>query len=534
MSQQFDIFNPEYDSSHSLKKNFYRDDDTGKNIITDYNNNRYETDMFGRKLKSFLPKITGVMTGPQRSKLNLLKSNNHSTSPSNNNTINQEDNIIIKHPKKIINYTPKISRLDGYFCYPRPISRPFFNIPNFQLQEELKKEINKEIFKYYNDEHSKKKMKKDNKFLLSYITNNISECKTEEKDKEKSINYIDNNIEEMKEEYTTKLNSIEKDPKYIALNRFKKKIILNKKKDIKLNDAPIEIKKKYQILHNLVQNNPLKQKSDSMNKAAQKYIYNYIKDKKSGSSFDLEKENKFKKLNFNNICYKRKKNLVIGPDKLNDVCRSKDFAIGRSIKMDFGNFSYEEKEKEKDKMVSLDSNNSGRSKEESKINDSMNFLPKISTNILTNNKSKENLLDKDTAETITHMNRNNTEIIVIDEKIENDDLSFISREKEDKKNNNMKKTKIRTLKFVKKNCEHEKELLEGIENESPREEIIVTQKKNVILKDNGQLYRENLALLKLTNPKKFESIRKKDEYDMKLLIKKLGKSREKLNINNKK
>ena len=491
MSQQFDIFNPEYDSSHSLKKNFYRDDDTGKNIITDYNNNRYETDMFGRKLKSFLPKITGVMTGPQRSKLNLLKSNNHSTSPSNNNTINQEDNIIIKHPKKIINYTPKISRLDGYFCYPRPISRPFFNIPNFQLQEELKKEINKEIFKYYNDEHSKKKMKKDNKFLLSYITNNISECKTEEKEKEKLINYIDNNIEEMKEEYTTKLNSVEKDPKYIALNRFKKKIILNKKKDIKLNDAPIEIKKKYQILHNLVQNNPLKQKSDSMNKAAQKYIYNYIKDKKSGSSFDLEKENKFKKLNFNNICYKRKKNLVIGPDKLNDVCRSKDFAIGRSIKMDFGNFSYEEKEKEKDKMVSLDSNNSGRSKEESKINDSMNFLPKISTNILTNNKSKENLLDKDTAETITHMNRNNTEIIVIDEKIENDDLSFISREKEDKKNNNMKKTKIRTLKFVKKNCEHEKELLEGIENESPREEIIVTQKKNVILKDNGQLYREN-------------------------------------------
>lgn len=82
------------------------------------------------------------------------------------------------------------------------------------------------------------------------------------------------------------------------------------------------------------------------------------------------------------------------------------------------------------------------------------------------------------------------------------------------------------------NYEHEKELLEGINIETPREEIEVLPHINKkVLKNNGQLYREDMALLKLTNPKKFESIEKKDEYDMKLLIKKLGRSRETMKVN---
>jgi hypothetical protein len=245
------------------------------------------------------------------------------------------------------------------------------------------------------------------------------------------------------------------------------------------------------------------------------------------------KGNKYKKLNINKF-YNNTRNNIAGPDKLNNIFKSKDFALGRSIKMDFGSFSYEDK----DKILSLESKNNTDEKEaiedigekEDGIynSESKNVLPRIS-NLSNIPNSNLNYQDKDTAETISNMNRNKTEIMAIDEKSERDELSFISRENE-KENKNNKKTNIKTFKNVKKNCDHERLLLEGLEYEPPREEIVLNQKRNVVLKDNGQLYRENLALLQLTNPKKFESIRKKDEYDMKLLIKKLGKSREKKHI----
>ena len=292
-------------------------------------------------------------------------------------------------------------------------------------------------------------------------------------------------------------------------------------------------------MNNIIHNDSLmnKNKNNLMNKSEKIIAHKSIKDK-SSSSYDLMKANKYKKLNINKL-YNNKRNNIAGPDKLNNIFRSKDFALGRSIKMDFGSFSYEEK----DKMLTLENKNNtdekvieGIGEKEDDINninntESKNVLPRISniSNIPNNN---FNYQDNDTAETVTNMNRNKTEIMAIDEKSEHDELSFISREdeKDNNNNNNNKITNIKTFKNVKKFCDHERLLLEGIENEPPREEIVLNQKRNVVLKDNGQLYRENLALLQLTNPKKFESIRKKDEYDMKLLIKKLGKSREKKHI----
>jgi hypothetical protein len=275
-----------------------------------------------------------------------------------------------------------------------------------------------------------------------------------------------------------------------------------------------------------------KNKNNLMNQSEKILTHKSIKDK-SSSSYDLMKDNKYKKLNINKF-YNNTRNNIAGPDKLNNIFKSKDFALGRSIKMDFGSFSYEDK----DKILSLESKNNTDEKEaiedigekEDGLNnsESKNVLPRIS-NLSNIPNSNLNYQDKDTAETISNMNRNKTEIMAIDEKSERDELSFISRENE-KENKNNKKTNIKTFKNVKKNCDHERLLLEGLEYEPPREEIVLNQKRNVVLKDNGQLYRENLALLQLTNPKKFESIRKKDEYDMKLLIKKLGKSREKKHI----
>ena len=47
-------------------KYLYRDSDTGKNIITDYNNNKFQTDIFGRRLRHFLPNISGMLSGNNR------------------------------------------------------------------------------------------------------------------------------------------------------------------------------------------------------------------------------------------------------------------------------------------------------------------------------------------------------------------------------------------------------------------------------------------------------------------------------------
>ena len=74
----------------------------------------------------------------------------------------------------------------------------------------------------------------------------------------------------------------------------------------------------------------------------------------------------------------------------------------------------------------------------------------------------------------------------------------------------------------------EEELLEGIKVETPKEEGIMPPViKKPILKNNGELYLQDLAVLKLTNPYKFEQMEKKEESDMKFLRKKLEDTRKK-------
>ena len=103
------------------------------------------------------------------------------------------------------------------------------------------------------------------------------------------------------------------------------------------------------------------------------------------------------------------------------------------------------------------------------------------------------------------------------------------QEKLSMKKKNNKKTNVRKLQNLKNNYEREKELLEGIQIETPKEEEEEKPpiKKKPKLKNNGQLYLENLAVLKLSNPKKYEALQKKEEYDLQLLKKNLENSRKK-------
>ena len=539
MSNNYNSSIPESNSNKPFI-NMYKDDDTGKIIITDYSNNKYETDIFGRKLQNFLPKITGVMSGSTRAKITQVKSKNYSSPFSRN------ENGNLSQKKNDINYHPTVKRMEGFCSFPRPISLPFYNIPDFEIKNNLKKNINEKIKQYYQVERNIINKQNNKKSILSYLTKDLNMYNAGNKNKEKLLDLVDRNMDELKEEYKIKLSALHKNPNYIAMNQFKKRILFTKKTEEennnKLNEPSDDIKKAYHIIHNIIKNNSSKRNNKSFNKKESsiinKYIKNRIKEKSinksntSSISRDSEK-GKYRKINIINNKYKRK-NMIIGPDKLNNIFRSKDFGIGRSIKMDFGNYSYEESKKIPPILID-NNNNIDLSQDKDKENES--YLPKISNNInsdMNRNKSKENLYqDKDTAETVSNMNRNNTEIRIIDEKVEEDELSFISRENEIENKKN-KKTNIRSNKFLKKYCQHEKEMLEGIKIETPREEaeVLPNRKKNV-LKNNGQLYREDIALLKLTNPKRYQIMEQKNEYDMKLLIKKLGRNRKDMEVKNK-
>ena len=188
--------------------------------------------------------------------------------------------------------------------------------------------------------------------------------------------------------------------------------------------------------------------------------------------------------------------------------------------MDFGN--QKEKENQKEKIISQENNIDNENKIEIQNNKINNILPKIVKRINSGNKS--NLYqDTDTAETNTHMNRNNSDIILERNK-SYDELSFISRETEKNEVKKNKRNNFRSLKSVKSNAELEKELLKGIKMEPPKEEINNNKihQTKVVLKTEGQLYRENLELLKITNKKQYELQKQKDEYDLFLLKKKLG------------
>ena len=121
------------------------------------------------------------------------------------------------------------------------------------------------------------------------------------------------------------------------------------------------------------------------------------------------------------------------------------------------------------------------------------------------------------------MNRNNSDIILERNK-SYDELSFISRETEKNEVKKNKRNNFRSLKSVKSNAELEKKLLKGIKIEPPKEEINSNKilQTKAVLKTEGQLYRENLELLKITNKKQYELQKQKDEYDLFLLKKKLG------------
>ena len=105
------------------------------------------------------------------------------------------------------------------------------------------------------------------------------------------------------------MSAIEKNPNYLALNRFKKKIYDDNNKGIysKLKETPIEIQEKNNILKNVIQYKikEIKKQTELFEKRKKKIMNKYLY-QKSNSSFDIQK-NKFN--NIKNITKNTKKEI---------------------------------------------------------------------------------------------------------------------------------------------------------------------------------------------------------------------------------
>ena len=107
-------------------------------------------------------------------------------------------------------------------------------------------------------------------------------------------------------------------------------------------------------------------------------------------------------------------------------------------------------------------------------------------------------------------------------------LSFISYMSEnEKKYENENIISVKSEKQLEVNLNKEKRFLPGYKKEIIKEKGLVQKSSDVQLKSNGELFFENLELLKKTNPIAYENQKKKDEYDFKQLKRQRKKKKKK-------
>ena len=494
--------------------------DTNKLMINDTNNNQYICDVFGRKKIKFLPNITGSLNRNIRE--NILKEKD-SSSLQSTNTFPNNNNISFKTTinKKQIDYYPTIRRFEGYSKFPRPIGPPFINIPNYKIKEKEKRKIIDKLNKYFDEDSAKMDVKRDNENKgISYLTSDLNEYDLIKHDTELSLKLIKNTLDNFREEYKLKLNIMHKDPNVKALNQFKKNLIQNKDSTIingrVLPEPPNSIRRNYKIIHSIANKSGLSFDKRNNKKNLSKIIGHNKCNLRNKTISKYNGKNNFKNLSS-----------VEGLNRFNDLYKNKDFTIGRFINIDLGlsfvkasnniekNYNIEDK-----KLLGIPKNEN------------------IMSRYLEDNKI-EGIEDayKDTEETnnnnsnIQNIDINIKKLKTLDEKINDNELSFISYMTDNEKKYAEKN--IKNIKFIKKlneNGEHDNVLLKGYQEKERTPPRIFPKSRILKLKSNGDLYRENMKLLRLTNSEAFKIQEQKELYDLKMLEKKIKIST--INANN--
>jgi hypothetical protein len=305
-----------------------------------------------------------------------------------------------------------------------------------------------------------------------------------------------------------------KDPNVKALNQFKKNLLLNRHANIingRLLDEPCEkIKKNYRIIQSLVNKTGLS--FEKKNDKELNNIFNKVKYSRKNKTIAKNDDIGY---NYKNI------SIISSHNRLNDLHRTKDFTIGRLINMDFGLSS--------DKKNNLTSNDGNKK------------LPDIQKKEVINRNNESIKIEddyKETEETVCNdstanfkVNDTSVKKKTLEEKINDNELSFISYMSENEKKyateNNIA---IKSITSIKQNGEHYNKLLIGYQEKERMPQTIFPKSRILKLKSNGDLYRENINLLRLTNREAFRIQEQKELYDLKMLEKKIKIST--LNANN--
>ena len=404
--------------------------ETGKLILYDNYNNHYLCDLFGRIKTKFLPNVTGQASYTQRQ--NFLSRNKNLQKKELFNRPNTSKPLFLGKSGPV-NYHPTTRRFEGYSKFPRPLSPPFSNIPDYEMKEQIKKDLIQNLEKYFSDKTKNIILNKNSNLGLSYFTADLNEFDCMKVDNQRILDLINQTLNKLKEKNNITINKFNKIPIVKALTKFSTFLLANKETTIinnrQLSKPNSQIKKRYDYIQSAISRHGLKTKNNYNNKYKlsinNDIINQKIKYRNLTSDTDISKLNKINKNDILKNIFNTKNN---------------DLTLGRKIYMDFGSFSYEEEEKRRQKNIIP------ITQENNIMNN--NYINKQLTEI-TKETEESNFIDKKEKKFKT-INNEKKEI----------NLSFISNMSENEKKYEKENVKhLKSLKYMQNKFNKENKLL---------------------------------------------------------------------------
>ena len=479
---------------------------TGKNLLLDYNNNEIECTKYGLKKPKYSRNITGQSSFQNRFNKGLMKK--------------------IKYDPT--QYLPGSNRLLGSPMFPRPISIPFYNQEN-NKEKSLLDEIRKEAL--YNVSKNKKLflMEKNKSNLPNYFCTKLAVDSP--KSRKRLINLFKSEIDNRKKKYRYQAKYYKKDSIFRGLDHQKNCMENNLTKDL-FNGEKIpfttqkDINIKFKVVKRLIVKNGFN-KMHIENEEVNKEEYNKLY--KIKRIREMTKQDFFNKSNIN---------LSMNDKLISDNTKKyKNLKIMQSLSAPRGNL-LNIKQKSRQKVVSNNfdtsvalSNDPKCTSIQNTLNKSVKFNSTITTcynynfeNNLTNNESKisKNMTTKNELyspkslhklkRTLSDFPLNIINTFNMKEEVSLNNISDV----------NQKNKKIRNLKEMEENCEHETELLKGFQlpiNLETDEEPKKMKPPNYI--SPATVYKKEIEMFIKVNPIEYEKEMKRKLFDEKLLKKKM-------------
>ena len=227
--------------------------ETGKLILYDNYNNHYLCDLFGRIKTKFLPNVTGQASYTQRQ--NFLSRNKNLQKKELFNRPNTSKPLFLGKSGPV-NYHPTTRRFEGYSKFPRPLSPPFSNIPDYEMKEQIKKDLIQNLEKYFSDKTKNIILNKNSNLGLSYFTADLNEFDCMKVDNQRILDLINQTLNKLKEKNNITINKFNKIPIVKALTKFSTFLLANKETTIinnrQLSKPNSQFKKRYDYIQSAI------------------------------------------------------------------------------------------------------------------------------------------------------------------------------------------------------------------------------------------------------------------------------------------